>query len=83
MTAPHMNPERVEASLVDNYQVSGIDHLTHIARAGVPLDVRPGGLVMQVVYENLSSADEFRVEVWEKASVADVASGRTIVFPKK
>ena len=83
LTLPHMDREGVQAFFEDKHRFPGIDDLRHIARVGVPVDVRPGGnLTKEPTYENISSAQEFRVAVWEKA-VADVASGRAIVFPKE
>ena len=38
-----MDPERVQAFVGDRHQFPGIDNLRHIARVGVPVDVRPGG----------------------------------------
>ena len=83
LTAPHMDPERVQAFFGDRHQFPGIDNLRHIARVGVPVDARPGGnLTKELTYGNQSSAQRFHVAVWEMA-VADVASGRAIVFPKE
>ena len=71
LTASHMYPGRVQAFFGDKHQLPGIDNL------------RPGGnLTKELIYENNSSAQKFHVAVWEKA-VADVASGRAIVFPKE
>ena len=65
--------------LTGEQQFLGIDNLRHIARVGVPVDVRPGGnLTKELTYENHSSAQKVHVAVRGKA-VADVASGRAIV----
>ena len=83
LTAPHMDPERVEAFFGDKHSFPGIEHLKHIARVGVPVDVLPGGdLAKELEYGNHSSANNFGEAVWKKA-VADVACGRAIVFPKE
>ena len=78
-----MDPERVQASFGDRHPFSGIDNLRHIARVGVPVDVRPGGnLTKEFTYGNHFSAQNFHVAVWDKA-VADVASDCAIVLPKE
>ena len=83
LTAPHMDPERVQAFFGYRHQFPGIDNLRHIARVGVPVDVRLGGnLTKELTYGNHSSAQKFHVAVWEEA-VDDVASGRAIDFPKE
>ena len=83
MTAPHMNPERVEAFFGDKHSLPGIDNLKHIACVGVPVDVLPGGdLAKELAYENHSSEGKIVEAVRDKA-VADVAGGRAIVFPKE
>ena len=82
LTAPHMNPERVDAFFGDKHRFSRIDQLKHIARIGVSVDVLPGGdLTKELEHENHPSAEIFHEEVWEKAA-AGVACGRAIVFPR-
>ena len=64
LTEPYMDPERVQAFFVDRHQFPGIDNLRHIARAGVPVDVRPGGnITKELIHENNSSAQKFHVRV--------------------
>ena len=83
LTAPHMDPEHVQAFFEDLHQFPGIYNLRHIARVGVSVDVRPDGdLTKELTYGNRSSAQKFHVAAWEK-EVAGVASGRAIVFPKE
>ena len=83
LIAPHMDPERVEGFFGDKHSVPGIEQLKHIARVGVPVDVLLGGdLVKELEYGNHWSANKFGEAVWEMA-VADVARGRTTVFPNE
>ena len=83
LTAPDMNPERVDAFFGDKHRFPIIDQLKHIARVGVPVDVLPSGdLTKESAYENHSSAEKCNEEEWEKAA-ADVACGRAIGFPKE
>ena len=57
LTAPHLNPERVEAFVGDKNNFSRIINLKHIARVGVPVDVLPGvDLEKDLAYEHHSSA---------------------------
>ena len=82
LTAPNMDPARVEAFFGDKHSFPGIEMLKQIARVGVPVDVLPGGdLAKELEYGNHSRANNFGVAAWEKA-VADVACGRAIVFPR-
>ena len=83
LTAPNMDPARVEAFFGDKHSFPGIEMLKQIARVGVPVDVLPGGdLAKELEYGNHSTANNFGEAVWEKA-VAGVACGRAIVFPKE
>ena len=83
MTAPHMNPERVEAFFGDKHSFPGIDNLKQIARVGVPVDVLPGGdLAKGLAYENHPSTETIVKAVWEKAE-ADVAGDRVLVSSKE
>ena len=80
LTAPHLNPERVEAFVGDKNSFSRIINLKHIARVGVQVDVLPGvDLAKDLAYEHHSSAGKIVEAVWDKA-MADVAGGRAIVF---
>ena len=83
LTAPHTDPELVQAFFGYKHQLPRIDNMRHIARSGVPDDVRPGGsLTKELTFENHSSAQTLHVAVWEKAA-ADVAGGQAIFFPKE
>lgn len=83
LTAPCIDPERVEALFGNKHNFPGIDHLKHIARIGVPVDVLPGGdLTKELEYGNHPSAIDVDETGWEQV-VADVAGGRAIGFPKE
>ena len=65
MTAPRMNPERVQPFVGEWCQVLEVDHLRHKARVGVPVDVQPGeDLAKEIAYENHSSTKNVHEAVW-------------------
>ena len=68
LLAPHIDAERVTRFFGEQHNIDQFERLEQIARAGVPVDVGPGGYIeRELAYGNLSSADRHANEVWEKA----------------